>query len=360
MKKVLHIKATLLIGGAERLMAEMLPLMNKEIEVALLINLRVDNAFSQMLQKGRVTIYTLDYPKLYSPWNIIKLVRWLRQYDLIHVHLFPSLYFVAIANVFAHKPLVYTEHSTFNKRRGKWYMQPIEKWMYGQYKKIISISQLTEVNLKKWIGASSDDPRFVIVNNGINLGEFSNVKHEKLYPHTLIMIGRFYLAKDQATIIRAMKLLAEDVHLILVGDGVGREKCQLLTAELGLQKRVHFVGIQSDVPSWIAKADIGIHSSHWEGFGLTAVEMMAGGLPVIASDVDGLREVVQGAGEIFPCGDYKRLAEIVTHLLDDKDYYEQVKNRCQKRAEEYDIQTMTKAYLNVYREVLGDGHQNNG
>lgn len=360
MKKVLHIKSTLAIGGAERLMAEMLPLMNKEIEVALLINQRVDNAFSRMLEKGGVTIYTLDYPKLYSPWNIIKLVRWLRQYDLIHVHLFPSLYFVAIANVFAHKPLVYTEHNTYNKRRGRWYMQPIEKWMYGRYKKIISISQLTEMNLKKWIRVNPADDRFVVVNNGVNLIKFMNSKNERVYPHSLIMIARFAPAKDQKTIIRAMSILPKDVHLILVGDGSTKNDCESLAHELNLSERVHFVGTQFDIPSWIAKADIGIQSSHWEGFGLTSVEMMAGGLPVIASDVDGLREVVQGAGEIFPCGDYKRLAEIVTHLLDDKEYYEHVKNRCQKRAEEYDIQTMTKAYLNVYREVLGDGHQNNG
>lgn len=350
--KVLHVKSTLAIGGAERLMAEMLPLMNNEIEVALLINQRVDNAFSQKLQKVGVTIYTLDYPKLYSPRNIIKLVRWLRQYDLIHVHLFPSLYFVAIANLFVRKPLVYTEHNTYNKRRGKWYMRFIEKWIYGQYKKIISISQLTEVNLKKWIGANPADNRFIVINNGVNLTEFVEYKNEKVYPHTLIMIARFAPAKDQETIIRAMYILPKNVHLILVGDGPKKNDCESLAQELNLSERIHFVGTQSNVPSWIAKADIGIQSSHWEGFGLTAVEMMAGGLPVIATDVDGLREIVQDAGEIFPCGDYERLAEIVKHLLNDKVYYEQVKKRCQKRAEEYDIQTMTNAYLNVYRQLL--------
>jgi glycosyltransferase involved in cell wall biosynthesis len=262
------------------------------------------------------------------------------------------LYWVAFANLFVKRKLVYTEHSTYNKRRNKWYLAPFERWAYSRYTKIISISDQTESNLKSWLNVDGEDKRFVVINNGVNLNEFKDCAHEKEYPHTLIMVARFAPAKDQATIIRAMALLDKDVHLILVGDGETIESCKVLASELAVNERVHFVGMQSDIPNWIAKADIGIQSLHWEGFGLTAVEMMAGGLPVVASDVEGLKQVVEGAGILFPHGDYEKLADIVKRLLSDAEYYEQVKRRCLERCERYSIKSMVESYINVYKEIL--------
>ena len=121
---------------------------------------------------------------------------------------------------------------------------------------------------------------------------------------------------------------------------------------LGVEERVHFVGRQSDIPKWIEIADIGIQSSIWEGFGLTAVEMMAGGLPVVASDVEGLRDVVYGAGELFPSGDYERLAKIINQMIEDKDYYELLRSRCISRSKNYDIGTMVNAYIDMYNRIV--------
>lgn len=271
---------------------------------------------------------------------------------MIHVNLFPLLYWTAIANLVCRKPMVYTEHNTYNDRRDKWYLRVVEKWVYKRYRKIISISEATQVNLKKWLNAANDDKRFVVINNGVNLESFKNPKRERNYPHTLIMVARFVPQKDQKTIIRAMTLLENDVHLILVGDDEKLEDCKSFAKELGVSERVHFVGMQSDVPSWIGKADIGIQSSHWEGFGLPVVEMMAGGLPVVASDVEGVKQIVEGAGILFPHGDYKRLADIVKKLLSDEAYYNQVKCKCMERCERYSIQSMVESYINVYKEIL--------
>lgn len=350
--KILHVMPILSVGGASRLMSKIVPLMNKQENATFLINGVVNDSFLHYFKEAGVRVVSLNCGSLYNPIVIFRLARHLKGFDIIHVHLFPSLYWVALANLFVGKPLVYTEHNTYNKRRSKSFLRPVEKWVYGRYRKIISISELTDKNLREWLGKSSDDNRFVVVNNGVNLSEFKECKHERFYPHTLIMVARFAPAKDQATIIRAMTLLADDVHLILVGDGDNKANCEALAKKLSVASRVHFTGTQSDVPSWIGRADIGIQSSNWEGFGLTAVEMMAGGLPVIASDVDGLRQVVEGAGILFPQGDYKCLAEKVKQLLYDKGYYEQIKNKSMERCEEYDINNMVNAYLKVYKEIL--------
>lgn len=351
--KVLHIMPILSVGGASRLLSEIVPLMNQKTEeTAFLINRCDNSAFLRYFEEAGANLIILDINNLYNPWSIVKISRIIKQYDLIHVHLFPSLYIVALANLCVGKPLVYTEHNTHNKRRDKGYLRPVEKWIYSRYKRIISISQLTERNLKSWLECEVSDNRFVVVNNGVPLEDFKKSIHERVYPHTLIMVARFAPAKDQATIIRAMKLLDDDVHLILVGDGDNKKTCQSLAYEIGVIERVHFVGTQSDVPNWIGKADVGIQSSKWEGFGLTAVEMMAGGLPVIASDVDGLKQVVEGAGVLFPCGDHVKLAEEVNKLLSDEGYYLKIKQRCIERCEEYDIKRMVNSYLEIYSDIL--------
>jgi len=350
--KILHIMPILGVGGASRLLSELLPMLNKEMEASFLISRYVDKTFLPKLQNAGVSVRVMGNG-VQDPFQVFKIIKELRNnYDVIHVHLFPMLYWVAIANLFVKRELVYTEHSTYNKRRNKWYLAPFERWAYSRYSKIISISNQTESNLKSWLNVAGDDKRFAVINNGVNLNEFKNCEHERVYPHTLIMVARFVPAKDQETVIKAMTLLGEDVNLIFVGDGEKIDVCKSLAKDLKVDGRVHFVGTQSDVPRWIGKADIGIQSSHWEGFGLTAVEMMAGGLPVVASDVEGVKQVVEGAGLLFPHGDYEKLADIVNKLLSDQSYYEMVKRRCIERSKMYDIKTMVDSYINVYKDVI--------
>ena len=92
-------------------------------------------------------------------------------------------------------------------------------------------------------------------------------------------------------------------------------------------------------------------SSHFEGFGLVAVEGMAAGKPVIGSDVPGLSEVIQGAGIVFPVHNDEVLAKEILHLSEDNSYLEDVIKRCSLRANEYDIWVMAKKYDEVYKYV---------
>lgn len=349
--KILHIISSLEIGGAQRLLSDILPLMARNHEVTLLVNKEVDNDFSRKVKEEGVNVISCGCENLHSPKNIFRIAKYAKGYDIVHVHLFPTIYWAAFASVFSSMNLVYTEHSTLNRRRGKWYFRPIERFVYSRYKKIISISHQTQDALIEWLQSQSHDMRFVVINNGVDLSKFHNLEKVKLYPHTLIMVSRFAASKDQMTVIRAMKLLPEDVHVIFVGDGETLEACRNYTEELGVSDRVHFVGKQSDVTSWIAKASIGIQSSNWEGFGLTAVELMAAGLPVVATNVDGLKQVVEGAGLLFYPGDEGALSDIVLKLMEDKPFYQEVKANCLIRANLYDIKNTVDEYLDTYTKI---------
>lgn len=346
--RILHVITSLEIGGAQRLLADLLPLQASAAKVSLLIYERVHNDFEKSLEQVGINTICLNEHNFHNPCVIIRMRRIFKDYDLIHAHLFPTIYWASLAARGLNIKLVYTEHSTSNSRRNKWYFRPIERFMYGRYDKIISISQQTQDALITWLG--QHDKRFVVINNGVDTDKFASV-NIPVIPKSLIMVSRFASSKDQETVIRAMKYIDKDATLHFVGDGENRKYCEALTKELGLSDRVQFLGSRSDVPELVASSYIGIQSSNWEGFGLTAVEIMACGKPVIATNVDGLKQVVEGAGEIFDVGSAAELAARVNYLLSDKEYYQFMSDRCRQRAKEYDISMMSEKYLRLYKSL---------
>lgn len=347
--KIIHVISSLEIGGAQRLLSDLLPIQKHQgIDVSLLVLKSEDNDFTRKVQDAGVPIISLDVKSFRNPFLAIKVRNIIEGYDIVHAHLVHSLYICSLAARGLKTKLVYTEHSTSNNRRGKTYVRPIEKYIYGRYDRLISISQQTQDALQAWL--QSEDDRFVVINNGVDTKAFANI-HKVVIPKSLIMVSRFASSKDQETVIRAMKELNDDVTLRFVGDGENLEHCKNVANEIGVGNHVIFLGARSDVANLIAESYIGIQSSNWEGFGLTAVEIMASGKPVIASDVDGLKQVVEGAGEIFHKGDMHELAHKVKTLLSDKSYYNDIALRCKIRAREFDIFVMADKYFEVYRKL---------
>lgn len=346
--RVLHVITSLEIGGAQRLLVDLLPLQAVSEDVTLLVYERVHNNFEKSLEQSGIKILCLDEHDFHNPGVIFRLRSIFKDYDLIHAHLFPTIYWASLAARRLKVKLVYTEHSTSNSRRNKWFFRPVERFMYRRYNKIISISQQTQDALTSWLGQY--DNRFVVINNGVDIRKFAAVK-SPVIPKSLIMVSRFASSKDQETVIRAMQYIDKDATLRFVGDGENRAHYEVLAKDLGVSDRVQFLGSRSDVPELVASSCIGIQSSNWEGFGLTAVEIMACGKPVIATNVDGLKQIVEGAGEIFNVGHASELAARVNYLLSDKLYYQAKSDRCRLRAKEYDISVMSEKYLQLYKSL---------
>ncbi|WP_082021825.1 glycosyltransferase family 4 protein [Sphingobacterium sp. T2] len=117
-------------------------------------------------------------------------------------------------------------------------------------------------------------------------------------------------------------------YLLLVGDGVRKNELVKLVNENNLGNRVHFLGVRNDVNSILKSVDYVVVSSHWEGFGLAAVEGMAAQKPVLASNVKGLGEVVNGAGILFEKGNEQSLAENILTLHSNPLRYSEIANKC--------------------------------
>ncbi|MDK2906304.1 MAG: hypothetical protein PWQ66_265 [Petrotoga sp.] len=369
--KILHIINRLGPGGAEKLIEDLLPLMNNinGIKVDLLLLTDENNVFDKRLSQYGVQIKIVPTKKIYNPLNIYYIRKYIKkgQYDVVHVHLFPSFYWASFASklIFKNKPkFVFTEHSTHNQRREKGYLRIIEKFVYSSYDKIISISQQAEDNLVEWLKPKNNG-RFIIIENGIDLKKFKEAKpYLKLEINTkfdedtklICMVGRFSEAKDQPTLIKAMNHISSNVHLLLIGEGPLKVKNEELVKQVNLEERVHFLGFRDDVPRILKTVDIVVLSSKWEGFGLAAVEGMAAGKPVVASDVPGLREIVTGFGLIFEVGNSEELANKINKLINDPIKYNEIAKKCKLRANSYSIEKMVDEYIEQYKILLN--HKN--
>lgn len=358
--KVLQIITSLRTGGAEKLILDSVPVyQQKGIDTDVLILLNQDTGFKKELEKHtQGKVYSLTKGSVYNPLLIFKLIPYLRQYDIIHAHLFPTLYWVVLAKCFlpfSKTKIFYTEHSTNNRRRSHFILSKIDKLIYSKLSFVGCISQGVFDNLKTYLRNFS---QVKVIYNGINLSAFKK-KNISLKNHffsdtdkIIIQVSSFRKQKDQETLINALKLLPSEFKLLLVGDGLLRKEREKQVQDLELQHRVHFLGIRDDIPQLLSSSDIVVLSSHYEGFGLAIVEGMAANKPVIASDVSGIREIVENFGLLFEQGNDQDLADKIMSLYKDEDYYQKVKERCFLRANDFDINNMVDLYIDEYKKAI--------
>lgn len=176
---------------------------------------------------------------------------------------------------------------------------------------------------------------------------------EKLLVHT----SNFRQVKRVSDTIRILEKVKKEVpcKLLLIGDGPDRSECERLSRELGLYDDVKFLGKQEGLVDILTSADIFLMPSQSESFGLSALEAMACGLPVVSTSVGGLPELVSHneSGYIAEIGDIDRMAKYVVQLLTNPKKYEIFSEAARTRAvEKFEINKIVPEYESYYEEIL--------
>ena len=365
--RILQVITSLDMGGAETLVVNLIPrLQVLGNTVDLCVFNGTETPLTQRLKKEcpQTKIFTLGHG-VYNPLYIFKLVKIMKNYDIVHTHNSSPQLFVAIASLFNSPKLVSTEHNTSNRKRNwKWY-RPIESWMYGRYDHVICISKIAEDKLREYMGgewlvkSSNKYKSITTINNGIDVNTISEAEpckellDLKESRKSILMVAGFRKQKNQDTIIRALTLLDKEKYEVwFAGIGERMEEVKQLALSLGVSDRVRFLGLRTDIPNVLRAADVIVMSSHWEGLSLSNVEGMSAHKPFIASDVNGLKEVTKGYGILFPHEDAKVLAEEIKRLASDETYYNEIAERCYNRALEFDISNTVSGYADVYKNIL--------
>ncbi|SFI09449.1 glycosyltransferase [Halpernia frigidisoli] len=360
--KILRVINSLNIGGAERSVLGNVPVhIQNGFDVEVLLLNGTKTYFYKELSEKKVEIICLgENNNIYNPLLIFKICKLIKNYDVLHVSLFPALYWVAFAKFFtrAKTKLIFTEHNTHNKRMGNLFFKVLEKFIYNQYDRIIAISPETEKNLKDHLG--NKIPVKTIYNGvdvdkifleSIEISSFDILTKSYKNKIIILQVAAFRNQKDQDTLIRSLSLLNENVHLLFAGDGPRLKICKDLAQKLNVLDQITFLGIQSNINALYGISDIVVMSSHYEGFGRAAVEGMAAKNPVIASDVDGLSEIVRNYGILFEAGNHIDLSEKINKLIEDKNYSQFVAESCFNRAKDFDIKKMISEYEEIYTTV---------
>jgi glycosyltransferase involved in cell wall biosynthesis len=196
--------------------------------------------------------------------------------------------------------------------------------------------------------------RTVVIHNGVAVGPHARTATPP--PVTLLSVGRLRAPKDFLTLVRAAaRLEPGSFRLCIAGDGPDLEAVAAEVRRLGLGDAVALLGARDDIDTLLSKADLFVLSSTSEGFPMSVLEAMAAGLPVVASAVGGVPEIVDATtGALVAPRDPVALAAALARLVADPALRERLGAAARRRVErDFSIDAFRQAHLDVYRAALG-------
>lgn len=200
-----------------------------------------------------------------------------------------------------------------------------------------------------------DERTTVVIRNGVDPAGFQTRGDRSGRPR-LVTVGRLQAPKDAVTLVRALAALrGRPFEAVLVGDGPDRPAVEEEVRRLELESAVELLGERDEVPQLLGSADVFVLSSHSEGLPISILEAMAAGLPVVASNVGGVPEVVVDGdtGLLVPPGDPQSLAAAIERLLEDPVLCRRLGEAGRIRvAEHFSLAAVHQAHLELYRRVL--------
>jgi len=356
--KVLNLIDSLYAGGAESLLARF------ALEARKHENFRIDiltlyrrGFFEEELKVKGISVSCLNLSFKYDFSKIFLLRRILEEgeYDLLHVHLFPADIFSAIASLLVKKPrLIFSEHSVYNRRRSIKLYKFIDRFVYSRYCKIVCVSDLVKAELDRYLPQVAS--KSVVIKNAVEVQDFPDTLNKS---YDIIFVGRLEKAKGVDVLLRAIQLLEKNrslnLKVAIVGDGSQRDYLKNMVRDLEIKSKVEFLGVREDVSELMRSSKIFVLPSRWEGLPMVILEAMANKVPIIASAVGGIPEVISDGihGLLIEPDNWDVLASRIELLLNDASLRKKLsENAFERVLSDYSIKEYCKNMLKLYEEVL--------
>jgi len=374
--RVLHLITTLEAGGTETLLltlARAQAALGLSIEVAVL---RDPAPLEPAFRAAGFVVHRLGLRRALAPGAFFRLTRLLRRgrFDVLHTHLDLADLYGPFAARRAGVPIVVSSrHNTDEWRtRPSWKRRPFLLWERAAHRRVdaaLAVSAAVRDFLVREEGLAAE--RFRVVHNGIDLEAwrapatrleararlalFVGVPAAELQSRALIgFVGRLAPQKGADLLLEAAALLPREAWVVIVGDGPEGEALRQRAAQPDLAGRVLFAGRREAVPQWLPGFDLLAVPSRWEGFGLAAVEGLAAGVPVVAADVDGLREVIgdNEGGVLVSPGDAGALARALAVLLGNAEHRQALGRVGRERAfRRFGAARMAAEVVEIYQQA---------
>lgn len=320
--------------------------------------------------RARVVRVGLPVPAFRQMWSVPALREAWRlagSVDLVHAHLAEDLAVVPLALAAARRgvPLVVTIHTSLshtlrvtNARAValKALGAPLERWAEHHADAVVTLTPRL-ARLLEGNGIRPD--RLHVIPSGVDFGLFDG-PHDDPFPHLgrprVAFVGRLAPQKGVSGLVRAAaQLRTPNVQTVLVGDGPDRHRLEQEIRALGLADRVQVTGFLAHdrIPAVLANVDVLVMPSVYEELGSALVEAMRAGVPIVATRVDGIPDVIQHGetGILVTPGDPRALASAIDDLLDDPQRAGSLAGRARTAARRYDWNVLAGSVHDIYRTL---------
>jgi glycosyltransferase involved in cell wall biosynthesis len=348
--RVMHVHRIRGIGGSERHLLTLLPALAELGIEPVLVGLD-DPAWEAADFYGalRVPAVRIRSPRDLDPLLLLRLTRALRA-DVVHTHLVHADVYGGLAARLRGAYLVSTKHNDDPFRTGPFRF--VERALSRAADRIVTITEALRTFTVERVGIPAR--KVETIHYGLDdLPEAWGRNPVDAVPRearVLLSVSRLSRQKGVDVAVRALPSLPGDTVLVVLGEGPDRPLLEGLARELGVERRVFLLGRVPDVAAWLERATLYVHPARWEGFGLGVLEAMLAGLPVVASEVSSLPElVVDGeTGRLVPPGDHAALAHAIGRALGEPELGAAGRERARR---EFSVARMADRTAALYRRL---------
>lgn len=341
-------------GGGEHMVSRLaahLDLSKVEAEVICIFGEPQNNELEKKILEHGVPIKYIGKGKGFSSAAIKRLNYELSEFqpDVVHTHLSACVYcaeWVLTHNV----KMLHTVHSmpAFELIMPK---KVVMAAMYRCGKAIpVAISHEIQALTQSYYHLKTTPE---LVYNPVDVSRYSQLEKKKRKNFTFVNVGRLYEAKNQILLVKAFEKILEDqsdTDLFILGDGPLKEELETYLKEHKLTQHIFMEGNVENVEQYLAEADAFVLSSNYEGLPLVILEAMASGLPIVSTDVGGVKDVVTDNGLLVEPHSIEKLASAMMQIKANAEMREDFSERSKRNVMQFDSSIIAQEYIALYEK----------
>lgn len=360
-RKIIHICAESSWRGGEQQLAYLIEELN-DLDVQNVVICKSGSAFERYCLFNSIVFHSLPFINSVDLYTSVKIkqICQMENASVMHLHSSKAHNMAFFAYLFGNRtPLVVSRKVMFPVKKN-WFT----KWKYktSVVKKIICVSDAIRDSLNQQLGL---DQKLVTVHDGIDISRFDiegngqEVRQRYGIPHDAFLtinISSLSSEKNVLTFIKAAEIIIREnpsSHFMCVGDGAERTMLEHYVMEQNLQKQIHFSGFIANIPEVLTAADALVLSSSLEGLGTSIIDAFASKVPVVASRVGGIPElVIDGeTGILAQPGNAQSFADGLSRIMKNPELREEIKSKAYEHCLSFSKQQMGLKTLKIYQSI---------
>ncbi len=356
--KIVYIIPALDAGGAERFILDLIHRLDHDLFAPALVLFSHGGFFVEEAQRLGIETIILKKRFKFDPINLFKLYKTVEKLrpDIVHTQLGGDIYGRFVAHKLKVPVIVSTEQNVQTGESAV--IRNLKKWTARFAHRIVAISEAVKADTIKRYGVPKE--KVEIIYNGLEINKFLIQSRRPATKRVIIgSVGRLTRQKNYRLLIEALAGLQDhDWECRIAGEGELRTDLERQITELGLNDRVKLVGLQKNVQKFLSDLDIFVLPSLWEGLGIVLLEAGLAGLPVLASRVDGICEIIKDGqnGILFNSNDQEDLMVKLRKMIENNSKPAMLALGTDLQSDiqaNFDIRVIAQKYQDMYIKLLG-------